>query len=113
MFCSMIQFVNAQKVVQKTCGFEHAYFQLSDQHPDFDAKNRLEIQEDIKENVAGRLYDDTTTYVVRVVVHMIYLADTKYQNIPDEIIASQIDAMNRDFNLLNDYSSLRPEFVQF
>ena len=113
VFCSMIQFVNAQKVVQKTCGFEHAYFQLSDQHPDFDAKNRLEIQEDIKENVAGRLYDDTTTYVVRVVVHMIYLADTKYQNIPDEIIASQIDAMNRDFNLLNDYSSLRPEFVQF
>lgn len=55
-----------------------------------------------------------TTYTVQVVVHIVYLEDNKYENIPDDIIQSQIDALNRDYNLLNDDTvNLRSIFKPF
>lgn len=54
-----------------------------------------------------------TTYTIQVVVHVVYLNDNKYENPSDAIIQSQIDALNRDFNLENDISHIRPEFLQF
>jgi hypothetical protein len=54
-----------------------------------------------------------TTYTIPVVVHLVYLADNKYENITDELVRSQIEALNRDFNLLNDTSIVRPEFKDF
>lgn len=54
-----------------------------------------------------------TTYTIPVVVHLVYLDDNKYENISDAIIQSQIDALNRDFNLRNDISGVRPEFDEF
>lgn len=102
-----------QTIIQRTCDFDQSYNLLKNKYSNFDKFNRTEIQEDTKENLSGRLVDDTSTYEVRVVVHIIYMADTKYQNLSDEIVASQIDALNRDYNLWNDYSTLRPEFVPF
>ena len=64
-------------------------------------------------------YDSTlantdTTYTIQVVVHVVYLNDNKYENIPTDIIQTQIDALNRDFNLLNaDSINLRPFFIPF
>lgn len=54
-----------------------------------------------------------TTYTIQVVVHVVYLADNKYENLSDNFIKSQIEALNRDFNLENDISIIRPEFLQF
>lgn len=55
-----------------------------------------------------------TTYTVQVVFHIVYFEDDKYQNIPDSIIYSQINALNRDFNKMNeDTIDLRPEFMKF
>lgn len=59
-------------------------------------------------------YDTTlantdSVYTVQVVVHVVYLNNNKYENIPDSIIQSQIDALNRDFNARNaDSVNLRP-----
>ena len=59
------------------------------------------------------LVNTDTTYTIQVVVHLIYIDDDKYQNISDEIVQSQIDALNRDYNLQNDLSYIRPEFARF
>lgn len=59
------------------------------------------------------IINSDTTYTVQVVVHVVYFGDNKYENVSDEIIQSQIDALNRDFNLENDISHIRPEFLQF
>lgn len=64
-------------------------------------------------------YDTTlantdSVYTVQVVVHVVYLNNNKYENIPDSIIQSQIDALNRDFNAKNaDSVNLRPFFIPF
>lgn len=54
-----------------------------------------------------------TTYTIQVVVHVVYLNDNKYENPSDEIIQSQIEALNRDFNLQNELSHIRQEFFPF
>lgn len=47
-------------------------------------------------------------------VHVVYLEDNLIQNIPDSIIHSQIDALNRDFGVTNeDTVNLRPIFKPF
>lgn len=64
-------------------------------------------------------YDSTiantdSVYTIQVVVHVVYLNDNKYENIPTDIIQSQIDALNRDYNALNaDSVNLRPFFTPF
>lgn len=59
------------------------------------------------------IVNSDTTYTIQVVVHVVYLDDNKYENPTDEQIQSQIDALNRDFNLENDLGHIRPEFTQF
>lgn len=54
-----------------------------------------------------------TTYTIKVVFHVVYLNDNKYENPSDAILQSQIDALNRDFNLENDLGIIRDEFKQF
>lgn len=54
-----------------------------------------------------------TTYTIQVVVHVVYIDDNQYENLSDELIYSQIDALNRDFNLENSIDHIRPEFLQF
>ena len=77
---------------------------------------RLEINNGINNITA---YDTTiantdTIYTIKVVVHVVYLNNNKYENIPDNIIQSQIDALNRDFNALNaDTANLRDFFIPF
>lgn len=64
-------------------------------------------------------YDSTvantdSVYTIQVVVHVVYLNDNKYENTPSDIIQSQIDALNRDYNALNaDSVNLRSFFKPF
>lgn len=55
--------------------------------------------------------ENDTTYTIQVVVHIVYSQDNQMQNIPDDIIISQINALNRDYNKLNaDTSRVRDIF---
>ncbi len=59
------------------------------------------------------IVNSDSTYTIQVVVHVVYLKDNIYENPSDEAIQSQIDALNRDFNLKNSIDHIRPEFLQF
>lgn len=67
------------------------------------------------ENEASRIAGpEDTIYTVRVVIHMVYLANDSLQNIPDDIVQSQIQALNRDYGTFNaDTINLRPIFHRF
>ncbi len=55
-----------------------------------------------------------SVYTVQVVIHIVYLNNNKYENIPDNIIQSQIDQLNTAYNSLNaDTINLRSFFIPF
>src|SRR5215217_5407459 len=64
-------------------------------------------QEEAQEWKATHPSDTRTTYVVPVVVHVIY--HTASQNLSDEQVQSQIDVMNEDYNRLNADTSKTPD----
>ncbi|MCC6584893.1 MAG: T9SS type A sorting domain-containing protein [Chitinophagales bacterium] len=74
---------------------------------------------DWKQQISGHVNNrinssEDTVYTIQVVVHVVYLNDNVYENIPDDVIHSQITALNRDFNNLNaDSVNLRPYFMPF
>lgn len=101
---------------QHYCGQDKLTQQLRQFSPAFDEEltNLYKAWEDnTKQNarIEGIL---DSVYTVQVVVHIVYLEDNPEQNIPDAIIQSQIDALNRDFGVLNaDTVNLRPIFKPF
>ena len=82
------------------------YFEEHKDDPDFIYKdlNRLQNPE-----CSGTSASDSVI-TVQVVVHVVYVNDNKYENVPDELIHSQIDALNRDFNAMNPVDKTRPVF---
>ncbi len=106
---------NAQDIVNR-CALDEINKQALLNNPSLTTTYWQEIANGVNNIVA---YDTTlantdTVYTVQVVVHVVYLNNNKYENIPDNIIQSQIDALNRDFNLLNaDTVNLRPIFKPF
>ena len=59
-----------------------------------------------------RLSNNTETYYIPVVFHVIYNSES--QNIPDSVIVSQIDVLNEDYRRLNSNASdTREEFLEF
>lgn len=107
--------VTAQEFVNR-CAMDHINAQAFQNNTHISDTYRIGIGNGIENNVA---YDTTlantdTTYTIQVVVHVVYLNNNKYENVPDNVIQSQIDALNRDFNLLNpDSINLRPFFIPF
>ena len=52
------------------------------------------------------------TYYIPVVFHIVYNQDS--QNLPDSVIASQIDVLNEDYRRLNENAiDTRDEFLEF
>lgn len=107
---------NAQELI-RTCGQDELIKHFRSINPTYDDQVNDMFKEFYSENSHRLLQPDAvddTIYTVRVVIHMVYLKDDSVQNIPDFIINSQIDALNRDYNLLNDDTiNLRPIFKQF
>lgn len=67
---------------------------------------------DILNRQNNRIAADDTIYTIQVVVHIVYIEDNNQQNIPDEIIYSQIEQLNKDFSATNeDGGNLRPIFT--
>lgn len=107
--------VTAQEIVHR-CAMDHINAQAFQNNTQVSETYRFGNGNGIDNNVT---YDTTlantdTTYTIQVVVHVVYLNNNKYENVPDNVIQSQIDALNRDFNLLNpDSINLRPFFIPF
>lgn len=114
LMLALFSFSQAQEM--RKCGLEDILHN--------DLMNNATLQstylQEISEAVNGitaydtTLADTDTTYTIKVVVHVVYLGNNKYENIPDDIIQSQIAALNRDFNNQNaDSVNLRPFFKPF
>jgi hypothetical protein len=104
-----------EKTPYRTCGSHDAVFDYLKKNYDLGTlKYQVgEVQREGTDYTVPTVNTDTT-YTIPVVVHVVYLADNKYENVSDEIIFSQIEALNRDFNLLNeDVTKVRDEFKQF
>jgi hypothetical protein len=67
----------------------------------------MQAQEDAKAWSAANPADSRNTYVIPVVVHVVYKTVT--QNISEEQIQSQIDVLNEDYNRTNADASKTPE----
>lgn len=106
----------SQDFIKNPCGFQDVLYNLS-KEDNFNAnQNLLDWKQNQINTTNQRITNsiEDTTYTVQVVVHVVYLGNNKYENIPDNIIRSQIDALNRDFNLLNaDTVNTRDYFKQF
>lgn len=109
-------FSSQSQDIVKRCALDDINTQTLSNSPTLTSTYLREISNGINNIVA---YDTTlantdTVYTVQVVVHVVYLNNNKYENIPDDIIQSQIDALNRDYNAQNaDSVNLRPFFVPF
>lgn len=76
----------------------------------YDAQYFNQVREILQEKALSKTTEEDV-YTIQVVVHILYEKNDKYQNIPDSIIQSQIDALNRDFRLKNsDTSKIRDVF---
>lgn len=103
---------NAQN--QRICGHDHVLESVRDHNPEFDAAYDLILQEAQRMAEANRGEEEDTVYTIQVVFHILYEADDPYQYISDELVQSQLDALNRDFNKLNDdFEETRDIFKPF
>ena len=115
-FLSYLLFISKSQEIVKRCAIDDIHVQTLQNNPSLLDAYRLEIENGINNIVT---YDSTlantdTIYTIKVVVHVVYLNNNKYENIPDDIIQSQIDALNRDYNSLNaDTANLRDYFIPF
>lgn len=83
------------------CGTQIAHERLREVYPELRA-NRAELKELTRQSIdsgdALRVARETIT--ISTVVHVVYNADE--ENVSDEQVASQIEALNRDFRARND-----------
>lgn len=104
----------SQDYTNKTCGFNTILNEITKADSNYESESQ-QLFKSITQRTNSRLNgEEDTTYTIQVVVHVVYLGNNKYENIPDSIIESQINALNRDFNALNsDSSNLREFFKPF
>lgn len=112
-FVNILLSINAQDL-NRICGQDELVKYFRSINPTYDEQVNDLFKEMYNNRIASPNVIDDTIYTVRVVVHVVYLKDDNIQNIPDDIIYSQIDALNRDYNLQNsDTINLRPIFNRF
>jgi len=97
---------NAQRP-QKYCGQEQILKDWYENNPDYlrNYNHLVQQYKDYTSTLRGEGDGNDTTYTVQVVVHIVYKKDSAIYNIPDEYIYSQIEALNRDFNKMNEDTS--------
>ncbi len=96
---------------QRTCGSYEAQQELFKKYPYLKEKKReLDSISKLREiEIQNGTFKVNTVYTIPVVIHVLY--NTNAENIADEVINSQLTALNRDFNLLNaDAANIPAEF---
>lgn len=109
VFCFMFLFTQAQQNnFPEKCGTMHLLETHQNNNPQLQVKMQeaeKNIQHWIKNNKGG----NKSVITIPVVVHVVYVNNN--QNISDEQIKSQIDALNADYRRLNtDKTNTRPVF---
>ena len=93
---------------QRTCGTMEADSLAEIKYPAYKL-NKARIQNKIlqrERDIKNGIFRPQALYTIPVVFHILYKENN--ENIPDEVINSQIEALNRDFNLLNTDISIVP-----
>jgi len=89
----------SSKAQEIHCGTQQAMQKYASSHPEYQ-QNRAAIESQIQAFIAqGKHKNIQQQIVIPVVVHVVY--NTDEENIPDEYITSQIDALNADYGLTN------------
>lgn len=103
-FCMFSHLLSAQK-----CHTMQNYFQQLAADPSFGERRSL-IEEHTREFELSSSGSERTIITIPVVFHVIHNGDAYgvNENITDEIIYSQIDALNRDFRRMNSDTSFIP-----
>ena len=100
--------VSAQNL-QRLCGHDKVMESAKEANPNFDAEYESFLNNALSTINLSRQND--TVYTVQVVFHILHKESDPYQNLSDELVYSQLDALNRDFNMRNaDTSDTRPIF---
>jgi hypothetical protein len=95
------------------CGHDDLLKFAQQELPGFDAQyNRIYDQARAWALANADRQTEDTTYTIQLVFHILYEADDQYQQISDELIHSQIAALNRDFNKQNADTSDTREFFK-
>lgn len=105
----------SQDIFNKDCAFGTILNSITKVSPNYESEYK-QLFQDLKSKYNNNrlLNQEDTVYTIQVAIHIVYLNNNKYENIPDSIIISQIDALNRDFNALNsDSTNLRDFFKPF
>ncbi|HYC27458.1 MAG TPA: hypothetical protein VEB42_01565, partial [Chitinophagaceae bacterium] len=112
MFLMAMSLTSQAQFLNKTCGQEEIMNYSRYNEPEYFREYQDLIREFNEYKMSGRGSGlDDTTYTVQVVVHVVYYEDNAYENVPDSIIISQLNALNRDYNKLNaDTSDTRDIF---
>lgn len=93
------------------CGTQIAHERLREMHPDLRLE-RARLKERIRQSVDSGEAQTVARELVTIstVVHVVY--NTEEENVSDEQVASQIDALNRDFRARNENQSKVPAVWQ-
>jgi hypothetical protein len=95
---AMFSVVSTFMFAQRVCPSHDILHQQMSEHPEME-HNRTEIERFTAEFAKNYKPDGRVTYTIPVVVHVLYSNATN--NISDAQIQSQIDALNKDYQLLN------------
>jgi hypothetical protein len=95
------------------CGFERVLQKISSYKAKIDSTQNL-ITQTLEKNKHQRKEEDTVTYIIPVVVHILHKGEPYGEglNIPDEQVYAQIDVLNEDFNRLNIDTTNTPSFYK-
>jgi hypothetical protein len=89
--------------VHRYCGHDHVLEKARAENPTFNEEYQAFLDQALNSDNLQRLND--TVYKVQVVFHILYNPNDPYQNVSDELIYSQLDALNRDYNMRNEDTS--------
>jgi Pregnancy-associated plasma protein-A len=92
---------------QRRCGTMQVHMWLLESHPDFRVR-QAELERSTRQRLAlgARAFTRSEPYQISVVVHVVHRTDA--ENISDDQIESQIDALNRDYRKTNSDASSTP-----
>jgi hypothetical protein len=100
MVLALQSFVVQGQSPARVCGHDHVMEKARSENPQFDQQYQSFLDEALTADNVQRLND--SVYKVQVVFHILYKENDPYQNVSDELIYSQLEALNRDYNKRNE-----------
>ncbi len=107
---SILSIINlSAQNAHRYCGHDAVLKKARQDNPNYDREYEEFLQNSLTPENVVRSND--TVYTVQVVFHVLYNPNDPYQNVSDSLIYSQLEALNRDFNMRNeDTVDTRPIF---